>query len=918
MDPLRVTVQDFQAFLDCPTKAHLTQMCSDSRPTPFAAWCSEEQRAYAAQCSAHLRARFPGQIAPPRASPTQRRDEDVYRIWLDCPFQTSELQSRLHAIELLTARDHTGSGVYVPIRFVASERITSNDKLLLAFDALVLSASLGTLAPFGRIIHGNPPTSVRVSLGGLLEQASAVVRRMIAQYTHDTPPDLVLNRHCPQCVFQSRCRQTAIDNDELSLLGGMSEAERQTLRSRGILSLIQLSYTFRARRRRKQSTALPERHSHALKALALRERKIHIAGNLQLNLAGTPIYLDVEGIPDRGFYYLIGMRIPKDEGYLQHSLWANGPADERSIWAEFLRLVAAVDQPQLVHYGSYEAAFLRCLSRRYPETAAAPDQVNALLSNALNILPIVYEHVYFPTYSNGLKEIAQFLGFQWTHPDAAGLSSLMWRGQWERTREPTLQERILTYNAEDCEALEKVTHAVSALCGRPLLPGQSSRQEAVHTGDLANPEGRFFAFGKNEFLMPEFESISRAAYWDYQRDRVYVKTSRSLARVAKAEADRQTRKVPVDRTVDYSKVRPASCPACGMGRVLKYGRRTKQVHDLRFTRSGIRRWIVRYLFDRYICTACHTTFFSEDRPWTRSKYGHNALAYMIYQLIELRLSHLAVAECLTQSFNFDLSRGTLQHQKRRAADLYLGTYEGILNRITSGKLVHADETRVNIGGREGYVWVLANLEEVAYFYTPTREGDRVLELLHDFRGVLVSDFYAVYDSVACPQQKCLIHLIRDLNTDLTRQPFNEELKEIMRRFALLLQPIVQTVDEFGLRSRSLRRHRGSVESFYEWLGGNDYSTEVAVGYWKRLLKNREKLFTFLAYDGVPWNNSNAEHAIKAFVGLRNVIGGGSSEQGIKDYLTLLSVCETCKYKGVKFLDFLRSGEMDIGRFARRL
>ena len=41
--------------------------------------------------------------------------------------------------------------------------------------------------------------------------------------------------------------------------------------------------------------------------------------------------------------------------------------------------------------------------------------------------------------------------------------------------------------------------------------------------------------------------------------------------------------------------------------------------------------------------------------------------------------------------------------------------------------------------------------------------------------------------------------------------------------------------------------------------------------------------------------SYAEHAIKAFAMLRNVIRGASSEKGIREYLTLLSICETCKY-----------------------
>jgi hypothetical protein len=76
------------------------------------------------------------------------------------------------------------------------------------------------------------------------------------------------------------------------------------------------------------------------------------------------------------------------------------------------------------------------------------------------------------------------------------------------------------------------------------------------------------------------------------------------------------------------------------------------------------------------------------------------------------------------------------------------------------------------------------------------------------------------------------------------------------------------------------------------------------------------MFTFLSYDGIPWNNNNAEHAIKAFTRLRRIIDGLCSPKSIDDYLVLLSICQSCKYSGVDFLDFLRSGQKDIEAFAR--
>ena len=86
--------------------------------------------------------------------------------------------------------------------------------------------------------------------------------------------------------------------------------------------------------------------------------------------------------------------------------------------------------------------------------------------------------------------------------------------------------------------------------------------------------------------------------------------------------------------------------------------------------------------------------------------------------------------------------------------------------------MHADETKVGIDGKDGYVWVFTNLEDVAFVYSETREASTAQDVLRNFRGVLVSDFYAGYDSIDCAQQKCLIHLMRDVNEDLCKQPFN--------------------------------------------------------------------------------------------------------------------------------------------------
>jgi predicted RecB family nuclease len=71
-----------------------------------------------------------------------------------------------------------------------------------------------------------------------------------------------------------------------------------------------------------------------------------------------PVYLDVEGLPDRDVYYLIGLRWSAAQGTVQRSLWAPSRADEKGIWTEFLDILSALENPVLLHYGSYETVFL--------------------------------------------------------------------------------------------------------------------------------------------------------------------------------------------------------------------------------------------------------------------------------------------------------------------------------------------------------------------------------------------------------------------------------------------------------------------------------------------------------------------------------------------------------------------------------
>ena len=104
-----------------------------------------------------------------------------------------------------------------------------------------------------------------------------------------------------------------------------------------------------------------------------------------------------------------------------------------------------------------------------------------------------------------------------------------------------------------------------------------------------------------------------------------------------------------------------------------------------------------------------------------------------------------------------------------------------------------------------------------------------------------------------------------------------------------------------LRFTGLKCSENEYSAWYH-LKRSEFQREVANKIKQRFERNHERLFTFLRYDRMPWNNNNAEHAIKSFARLRDVIAGSSTKKGIEEYLTLLSVAESCKYRGVDFLN----------------
>lgn len=593
----------------------------------------------------------------------------------------------------------------------------------------------------GKIIYGCDFTKSKVKVSLLAREVKKSIDKILTLIGGNVPPEILLNRHCPECDFQTMCRKKAIEKDDLSLLAGMNEKERKKYHSKGIFSITQLSCTFRPRRRPKRLRDKKEKYHHSLKALAIREKKIHIIGNPEVIFDGTPVYLDVEGIPDSDFYYLIGLLINNDDSLVQHSLWADYPKGEVTIWNDFLAILSSVENPVIVHYGSYETTFLKRMNKRYggPLDGSAPDKA---IKGSINLLSVIYSQIYFPVFGNGLKDIAGCLGYVWTDVEVFGLQSIAWRHLWENDPDLSVKNTLVRYNAQDCEALKLLTDTIQHICGKEkeALVDSIGDTNVVHLDS-----DKFLQKSKwQKFTSPvsSLELINSAAHWDYQRDRVYARTGEVKQEHKKRGSRRNDTSQP-EITILWDSTR--TCPTCNRSYYKKWPEKTKKMHEIIFGHRSIKLRFVKYVFPMRFCRKCRTIFGMPDRYKFNKKYGWNLIAYFFYHVIDLGIPQRKVVQGFNRLFKFELNRSTLHNLKISTSAYYTSAKQLILERMIRGSFLHIDETRAKIKGQSAFVWVLTSHKEVVYILSESREGEFAHKLLADFKGVLVSDFYTAYD-----------------------------------------------------------------------------------------------------------------------------------------------------------------------------
>ena len=76
---------------------------------------------------------------------------------------------------------------------------------------------------------------------------------------------------------------------------------------------------------------------------------------------------------------------------------------------------------------------------------------------------VVLKATEWPTRDHSIKTLASYLGFQWRDESPSGAESIEWFDRWIKTGDPTVKQRILDYNEDDCRATRVLLDGIRAL-----------------------------------------------------------------------------------------------------------------------------------------------------------------------------------------------------------------------------------------------------------------------------------------------------------------------------------------------------------------------------------------------------------------------------------------------------------------------
>lgn len=289
-----------------------------------------------------------------------------------------------------------------------------------------------------------------------------------------------------------------------------------------------------------------------------------------------------------------------------------------------------------------------------------------------------------------------------------------------------------------------------------------------------------------------------------------------------------------------------------------------------------------------------------------AQLGLNALATAAVLKHDAGLPYRKVCRVLQDLCGLSVSPGALPKQMRRMSSWLAEPYDRIKSALQTSPVVHADETGAPVDGKNQWLWALTSPLHTLFHLDQSRGGKVVLELLGEkFDGHLVSDFLGAYNTLPYQQQKCNVHLLREIkqtaerNPDFAQSPFAGRLKRLVKQM-LALKKRWDELDDATYMRRACRLH-----DRLDQLGRTRWDDRDVNRLAKRISKHRDAIAAFLYEKDLPGENNAAERAIRPAVVIRKISGGHRGQTTAKASAVITSILRTARQQGRHLIDTVK-------------
>lgn len=308
----------------------------------------------------------------------------------------------------------------------------------------------------------------------------------------------------------------------------------------------------------------------------------------------------------------------------------------------------------------------------------------------------------------------------------------------------------------------------------------------------------------------------------------------------------------------------------------------------------------------YLCRACQKTCQGRgDLELPGAHIGPRARLLTCYARAHLGISLGKTQNLLHDYFGLTISRAGLLGHLRWGGTLFAPVVDRLWDILRRSPVVQGDETGWRIDGQPAWAWCFRD-PRLALFLIDRHRNRAVLKqaLGESFAGTLVSDFYAVYNGLDCPKQRCLVHLLREL------AKLREELPEpSVRTFIQPLIVLFQDAIQLGKDRDTLTattfdaRHQRLLDRFDDLILNCRSRNSECLRIWRRLFKHADELFTFLNDARVPADNNGAERDIRSLAAARNDGGTHRAAWSATAFARLKSVIATGMKNSLRFAQY---------------